>query len=50
MLENRNALIMRGVTSQGKYGKSELAEEINDKLEAYYTDYMTKIQPSARMQ
>ena len=33
-----------------KYGKPELAKEINDKLEAYYTDYMMKVQPSPRLQ
>jgi len=33
-----------------KYGKPELAKEINDKLESYYADYMMKMQPSARLQ
>jgi hypothetical protein len=30
-----------------KYGKPELSKEINDKLEVYYAEYMTKLQPSA---
>ncbi|HUX96123.1 MAG TPA: DUF2723 domain-containing protein [Bacteroidales bacterium] len=33
-----------------KYGKPQLAKEINDKLESYYADYMMKMQPSARLQ
>ncbi len=33
-----------------KYGKSELAKEINEKLEGYYAIYMTKLQPGAGLQ
>ena len=40
----------RVANSCEKYGKPEIAKEINDKLEACYTEYMSKIQPSARLQ
>jgi hypothetical protein len=40
----------RVANSCEKYGKPELAKEINDKLESYYTEYMSKAQPSARLQ
>ncbi len=33
-----------------KYGKPELAKEINDKLESFYTDYMMKMQTVAGLQ
>ena len=33
-----------------KYGKTELAKEINDKLETYYAEYMSKAQPYTRLQ
>ena len=33
-----------------KYGKSELAKDINEKLEAYYAIYMTKLQPGMGLQ
>ena len=37
----------RVAASCEKYGKQELAKEINDKLESYYSDYIMKMQPSA---
>ena len=37
----------RVAASCEKYGKPELAKEINDKLESYYGEYMTKLQPTA---
>ena len=33
-----------------KYGRTELAKEINDKLETYYAEYMSKAQPYTRLQ
>jgi hypothetical protein len=39
----------RVANSCEKYGKPELSKEINDTLEKFYTDYMTKQQPSAKL-
>jgi hypothetical protein len=33
-----------------KYGKSEQAKDINEKLESYYAIYMTKLQPGTGLQ
>jgi len=40
----------RVASSCEKYGKPERAKEINDKLESYYTSYMTKLKPSAKLE
>jgi hypothetical protein len=40
----------RVANSCEKYGKTEMAKGINDKLEAYYTSYMTRLKPSAKLQ
>ncbi|HBH85889.1 MAG: hypothetical protein A2X05_11420 [Bacteroidetes bacterium GWE2_41_25] len=37
----------RVANSCEKYGKAELSGELNDKLEAYYANYMTRLQPSS---
>jgi hypothetical protein len=40
----------RVANSCEKYGKSDLSKEINEKLEVYYANYMTRLQPAAKLQ
>jgi hypothetical protein len=40
----------RVASSCEKYGKTDLAKGINEKLETYYANYMMKLQPAAKSQ